>query len=189
MWFSPYHAGLAQQRLRHLHCVPRFPTMLLSPPAFAFRLGGRPQGHLLPNLGPLRGRSSAGLDGARFPFIRLKQALLARWRAGLLGPWRRWPKPACAVGVYEADCCGFVRRAPSRVRGDCLFADCLAGGLDPRFPFLRGLWFVVGVQQQFPAERTPAVLRLEQAQPGSIQRGCATATPLGPVLGQCRVIG
>jgi hypothetical protein len=38
--------------------------MLLSPPAFAFRLGGCPQGHLLPNLGPLRGRSSAELDGA-----------------------------------------------------------------------------------------------------------------------------
>jgi hypothetical protein len=30
---------------------------------------------------------------------------------------------------------------------------------------LWGLWFVVGVQQQFPAEWTTAVLRLEQAQP------------------------
>jgi hypothetical protein len=41
--------------------------MLLSPPAFAFRLGGCPRGHLLPNLCPLWGRSSAELDGALIP--------------------------------------------------------------------------------------------------------------------------
>jgi hypothetical protein len=137
----------------------------------------------LPRRGPLR----TGLE--RFPFIRLKQALLARWQAELPGPWRRWRKPTCAVGVYEADCSVFVRRAVSRVRGDCLFADCLAGDLDPRFPLVRGLWLVVGVQQQFPTERTTAVVRLEQAQPGSVQRGCAAATPPGPVLDQRRVIG
>jgi hypothetical protein len=34
-------------------------------------LGGCPQGHLLPNLGPLRGRSSAELDGAHFHCTRL----------------------------------------------------------------------------------------------------------------------
>src|SRR6266540_2000416 len=67
VWPSPYHAGLARQRLRRLHCVPRFPAMLLSPRGFPSRSGGRPRGHLLPNLGPLRGRSSAELDGARFP--------------------------------------------------------------------------------------------------------------------------
>jgi hypothetical protein len=71
VWFSPYHAGLARQRIRHLRCVPRVPTMLLSPPAFAFRLGGRPRGHLLPNLCPLRGRSSAELDGAPSRLTRL----------------------------------------------------------------------------------------------------------------------
>jgi hypothetical protein len=35
-----------------------------SPRGFPSRSGGRPRGHLLPNLGPLRGRSSAELDGA-----------------------------------------------------------------------------------------------------------------------------
>jgi hypothetical protein len=37
VWPSPYHAGLAQQRLRCLRSVPRFPAMLWSPRAFASR--------------------------------------------------------------------------------------------------------------------------------------------------------
>jgi hypothetical protein len=39
--------------------------MLLSPRGFPSRSGGWPRGHLLPNLCPLRGRSSAELDGAQ----------------------------------------------------------------------------------------------------------------------------
>ena len=82
-----------------------------------------------------------------------------------------------------------ARRAVSRIRDNCSLAHRLAGDLDPRLPFLRGLWFLVGVQQQSPAERTAAMLRLQQAQPGPVQRGFAAAAPLGPVLGQRRVIG
>jgi hypothetical protein len=35
------------------------------------------------------------------------------------------------------------------------------------------LWFVVGVQQQVPADWTATVLRLEQAQSGLVQRAMA----------------
>jgi hypothetical protein len=73
-------------------------------------------------------------------------------------------EPSRAVGVDETD--GVQRACPTcRVprRRYCLFADRLAGYLDPLFPFARGLRLVVGVQQQSPAQRAPAMLRLKQA--------------------------
>ena len=67
------------------------------------------------------------------------------------------------MGVDETECSVLVRHAVSRGGDDCLFADRLAGYLDPLFPFARGLRLVVGVQQQSPGQRAPAMLRLKQA--------------------------
>src|SRR5690242_8541066 len=94
--------------------------------------------------------------------------------------------PARAVRVHEAECIGFIRRALPRVGDDRMFADRLASDLDPRFPFFWGLWLVVSVQQQAPAEWTAPALRLKKTQPGLVQRGFAAATPLGPVVDQSR---
>src|SRR5690242_6300862 len=74
--------------------------------------------------------------------------------------------PARAVRVHEAECIGFIRRALPRVGDDRMFADRLASDLDSRFPFLWGLWLVVSVQQQAPAEWTAPALRLKKTQPG-----------------------
>jgi hypothetical protein len=101
-----------------------------------------------------------------FPAARLKQAL---WLAGCLlcrtvaGAGGR---SAVAVGVYQAWGGGFVRRAVSRFGGDRVFADRLAGDLEPLFPFLGVLRLVVGVQQQPSAQRATAVLGLVP-RPGS----------------------
>src|SRR6266487_4923549 len=94
------------------------------------------------------------------------------------------PEPVRAIAVYESERDGCTRGAGTRVSGDRLSADRFAGDLDPLFPFIGGLWFLVGVQQQSPAERTAALLRLKDAQPGLVQRGFAAASPFGPVLGQ-----
>ncbi len=98
------------------------------------------------------------------------------------------PEPVRAIAVYESERDGCTRGAETRVSGDRLPADRFAGDLDPLFPFIGALWFLVSVQQQSPAERTAAVLRLKDAQPGLVQRGFAAASPFGPVPGQGRIV-
>jgi hypothetical protein len=68
---------------------------------------------------------------------------------------------ASAVGVDEAEHGGSALGPGSRVEGDRLVAGRLADGLDPLFPFVWVLWLLVGVEQQFPAERAAPSLPLE----------------------------
>src|SRR6266498_4470519 len=110
---------------------------------------------------------------------------------GLAGRQKCWAAafaPAAAVGVHKTRRGGLVRRAAARVGGDRTFADRLTDGLEPLFPRLGMLWLLVGVQQQGPTQRATAILRLEQTQDGTGQRGVAAATPLGPEVGQGGVI-
>ena len=55
-------------------------------------------------------------------------------------------EPGPAVGVYETERDGFVRGSRFLLGGDRLFADRFAGHREPLFPFLRALWFSIGVQ-------------------------------------------
>ena len=83
-----------------------------------------------------------------------------------------------------------VRGATLLRVADPVFGDGLAGGAQPLFPFVGGLWLLVGVQQVVPAAGTAAVLCLEEAQGGAVQRwGWLFAAPGGPVVGQGRVVG
>jgi hypothetical protein len=68
---------------------------------------------------------------------------------------------ASAVGVDEAEHGGSALGPGSRVEGDRLAASRLADGLNPLFPFVWVLWLLVGVEQQFPAERAAPSLPLE----------------------------
>src|SRR6266536_1674630 len=92
-----------------------------------------------------------------------------------------WPaagavwEAASAVGVDETD-------------GDRLVAGRLAGGGDPPFPLVGVLRFLVGVEQQFAAERAAPTLLLEEPQPGPVQRGSPAMSPGGPVAGQGWVV-
>jgi hypothetical protein len=73
---------------------------------------------------------------------------------------------------------------------DPLFGDGFAGGAQPLFPFVGGLWLLVGVGQVVPAAGTAAVLGLEQTQGGAVQGwGWLSAAPGGPVVGLGAVIG
>src|SRR5436305_10045399 len=51
-----------------------------------------------------------------------------------------------------------------------VLADRLARGGVPLLPFFRALWLAVGVQQQTPAERAPAVLAAQQVPGGRVHR-------------------
>ncbi len=91
-----------------------------------------------------------------------------------------------AVGVYEMVVLIVVAAAVGSQR---LSTQGLAGGGEPLFPFVGGLWFVIGVQQVVPAQWATAVLGLEQPQRGLVQqRGFAFATPQPPVFGQGGVV-
>ena len=84
---------------------------------------------------------------ARFPGNRLKQAL------GFVGRQKCWStaeaiwQAVSAVGVDETKYGELVGIPGLRVEGDRLVADRLAGGCDPLFPFVRVLWFLIGVEQ------------------------------------------
>jgi hypothetical protein len=66
----------------------------------------------------------------------------------------------------------------------------LAGGRQPLFPFTRALRRPVSVEQQFPAQRAPAVLGLQETQAGDVHRpGYAPVPPGGPVTSQGGVVG
>jgi hypothetical protein len=96
-----------------------------------------------------------------------------------------------AVCVYEVEPVAVAVRGTTLLRvADPLFGDGLAGGAQPLFPLVGGLWLLVGVQQVVPAAGTAAVLCLKEAQGGPVQRwGWLSAAPGGPVVGQGRVIG
>jgi len=68
---------------------------------------------------------------------------------------------ASAVGVDEAEHSGSAWGSGSRVEGDRLVAGRLADGFNPLFPFVWVLWLLVGVEQQFPAERAAPSLPVE----------------------------
>ena len=78
----------------------------------------------------------------------------------MLAPCRVGGESTVAVGVHQVECDGIVRRAGNRIRGDRLFADRGAGGLDPLLPLVGALWLVVGMQQEISAGRAAAMLCL-----------------------------
>jgi hypothetical protein len=75
-----------------------------------------------------------------------------------------------------------VRRAVSSVMGEIVGGYRPADGSQPpAFPIARGLRWLVGSKQVFPAERTSTVLPGEQAQVEAVQRGFHLPPPFGPV--------
>ena len=90
-----------------------------------------------------------------------------------------------AVGVYEAVC-----RPAAVMFGDGLAGHRLSDGRVPGFPLVEGVWWAVDVQQRFSAQRALSVLVTQGVLPGRGQLwGFALVSPVGPVLGQGRVVG
>src|SRR5438034_3760574 len=101
-------------------------------------------------------------------------------------PWRRLEASATS-GVYETKCAVIARAAPLLVERS--FGDGLAGGADPLLPLLWALRWMVGVEEKLPAGRAQPLLLFEQSQAEIVQgRWSRPATPIGPVLGQSRVV-
>jgi hypothetical protein len=95
--------------------------------------------------------------------------------------------PFVAV-VVEQTAVKVIRGAAS-VGDDVAFEGRSADGPEPLFPFLGGLWFLIGVQEEIPADWAAAVLCLEQAQRALVQCWGSSVAPRGPVVGEGRVIG
>ena len=100
-------------------------------------------------------------------------------------PWsvrRRWQ------WAYEAGGGAFVRR--DRAPGDnrCAAGRRLADGREPLLRLAWALRFLVGVGQQAVAGRAASLLPLELEQQDRARGSAGTASPLGPVGGQCRVV-
>ena len=92
------------------------------------------------------------------------------------------------VSVQKAECS--LVRCSVRPQDEGIMDHCLAGDRQPLFPFVRALRRAVGVEQQFPAQRAPAVLGLQEAQAGDVHRpGYPAPSPGGPVTGQGGVVG
>lgn len=72
--------------------------------------------------------------------------------------------------------------------GDELAFHRLLDCREPLFPVLRRLWLVVGVEKEVPADRTTGLLGLQKPQAHLVQRWGLLSPPVGPVLGQRRVI-
>ncbi len=124
----------------------------------------------------------------RAPFRRtgLKQAAWARRRSAVPDRCRCGREPTPAVGVYQVERGGFVRRGGLPVGGDRLSAGRLADGGEPLFPLVGCLWLTIGVQQQAPAERTAAALRGSPSR-GIIRGSLAFAHPTGrPAAARCQ---
>ncbi len=92
------------------------------------------------------------------------------------------------MGVNETDGDGIVRHARFPLGGDRLFADRFAGHVEPLFPFREGLRLSVGEQQQPTADRTAALLRLQQVHGDAVKRWRVSLSSLGPVFGQGRIV-
>ena len=91
---------------------------------------------------------------------------------------------AVAGGVHKAD----VVRSDMSVGGQVMPGYRLSGAGEPFFPLSRAGRLPVGVQQVVPAQRTSTALSLQEMQGTAVERGCAPAMPIGPVLGQGRVV-
>src|SRR5262249_42579546 len=92
--------------------------------------------------------------------------------------------PASAVGVYEAVC------RPAGSLSGRMMCDCLADTAVPGLPLAGGVRDVVGEQQRLATQRTQSLLQAQSALPGLGQlRRFAFASPVGPILGQRRVVG
>src|SRR5712671_4217594 len=92
-----------------------------------------------------------------------------------------------AMSVHETERVVVRSAVPSRV-SDLVFLDRFPDHPQPLFPFVRALRLVVGVQEQFPAERAAPVLRLEQAQGRLAEREWFPAAALVPVSGERGVV-
>jgi hypothetical protein len=80
---------------------------------------------------------------------------------------------------------GGVSVVAGHLVGEVLVVDRFPGGGEPLFPFVGGLWFVVGVKQEVSAGWTSAVLGLEKPQAAFVQRWRGLLAPsVGPVAGQ-----
>ena len=83
----------------------------------------------------------------------------------------------------------FVAFAGCHLMGEELAVDRLAGDGEPLFPLLWGLRLVIGVEQEIPASRASAVLRLQKPQTAFVQRWWGfLAPPADPILGQRRIV-
>jgi hypothetical protein len=93
-----------------------------------------------------------------------------------------------AGGVYEV-CSSVARRAGRAVVDEVVHFDRLLGDpLEPPFPALGGLRWLVEVQEVVPAPGAPSVLPGEQADGVRVQREFDLPSALGPVLGQAGII-
>ena len=91
-------------------------------------------------------------------------------------------------GVYEV-CSSVARRAGRAVVGQVVHFDRLLGDpLEPPFPALGGLGWLVEVQEVVPAQGALSRLPGEQADGVGVQRGFDLPSALGPVLGQVGII-
>src|SRR6266851_1645216 len=93
--------------------------------------------------------------------------------------------PAVAGDMHEADS---ARLGSRPVSDQVVPGDRLPGGGEPLLPLARAAWLPVGVQQVVRAERAAALLCLDQAQGAIVQRRLVPAAPVGPVLGEARII-
>ena len=90
--------------------------------------------------------------------------------------------------VYEV-CSSVARRAGRAVVGQVVHFDrLLCDPLEPPFPALGGLGWLVEVQEVVPAQGAPSRLPGEQADGVGVQRGFDLPSALGPVLGQVGII-
>lgn len=90
------------------------------------------------------------------------------------------------MGMHQAV---ILVRPIGRSRDDELTLQRRVYRREPSFPLAGGLWLAVGKQQILPAERASSVLRLDAEHRGRYQRWrLPLASPIGPILGQSRVI-
>src|SRR4029453_15887535 len=95
--------------------------------------------------------------------------------------------PPLTVCMREKDSKS-VRRAVIPV-DDVLLDDRLPGSGQPLFPLAWASWLIIGVQQETSAVWAATTFQLEEMPGGLVQRrGWSGASPLGPVVGQGRVI-
>src|SRR5437763_8361197 len=95
----------------------------------------------------------------------------------------------CAPLTGDVDKADLVRLVRASSGCQALPGHRSEGGRKPLLPLARAVWLPDGVQKEVPAVRASAVLLSQQAQGGRVQRWLTLATPLGPVLGQFRVMG
>ena len=84
-----------------------------------------------------------------------------------------------AVGMYEAG-----GRPAAAVFGDGLVGQRRPDAREPGFPLGEGVWWTVGEQQRFPAQRAESALDPQEAFPRLHDLwGFVFTSPVGPVVG------